>query len=35
MYVKLLFVVYGHRSNFLSINLVKLHILSKLVDEPL
>ena len=29
MYAKILFIVHGYDSNFLSVNLVKLHILSK------
>ena len=31
-YAKTSFMVHGRRSNFLSINFVKIHILSKLVD---
>ena len=34
MYYKLSFTVHGHRSNSLSINLVKLHMLPKLVGKP-
>ena len=33
MYAKLYLMVHGHRSNFLSINIAKLQIIPKLVDN--